>query len=59
MANIMSLVKEIAHEGKSRLFLFKTMSSLGDFEKAPAPTSHILTKPWIRVGYEPFCIDMP
>jgi len=59
MANIMSLVKELAHEGKSRLFLFKTMSSLGDFNKAPEPGGNMLTNPWQRVGYEAFRIDRP
>ncbi len=57
MANIMSLVKELAHEGKSKLFLFKTMSSVGDFKKAPEPTAHLLADAWQRVGYEAFRID--
>lgn len=57
MTNIMSLVKELAAEGKSRLFLFKTMSSVGDFRKAPEPTAHLLTDPWRRVGYEAFRVD--
>ena len=59
MANIMSLVKELAHEGKSKLFLFKTMSSVGDFKKAPEPTAQFLTDAWRRVGYEAFRIDRP
>src|SRR5665213_2116080 len=59
MANIMSLVKELAHEGKSKLFLFKTMSSVGDFKKAPEPTAHLLADAWQRVGYEAFRIDQP
>lgn len=59
MANIMSLVKELAHEGKSRLFLFKSISSLGDFTKAPEPAAHLLTDAWHRVGYEAFRIDRP
>jgi hypothetical protein len=57
MRTIMALVEELALEGKSKLFLFKTMSSLGDFEKAPAPTPHVLTGPWERVGYGIFYID--
>lgn len=57
MVNIMSLVRGLAHEGKSRLFLFKMMSSLGDFEKAPTPTLDMLTGPWVRVGYEVFFVD--
>ncbi len=59
MRHVMALAGELAHEGKSKLFLFKTMSSLGDFEKAPAPTPHILTAPWQRVGYDAFEIDKP
>ena len=38
MGNIMTLVKELAPDGKSTLFLFKTMSCLGDFQRAPEPT---------------------
>jgi hypothetical protein len=59
MANIMSLVGELAHEGKAKLFLFKTMSSVGDFKKAPEPTTHMLTDAWQRVGYEALRIDRP
>ncbi len=59
MRHVMALAQELAHEGKSKLFLFKTISSLGDFEKAPAPTPHMLTSPWQRVGYEPFLINTP
>ena len=59
MVNIMSLVKELAYEGKSKLFLFKTMSSVGDFKKAPEPTAHLLADAWQRVGYEAFRIDRP
>jgi hypothetical protein len=57
MKNIMAVVEEVAKEGKSTLFLFKTISSLGDFQKAPAPTPHVLTEPWQRVGFEPLTID--
>jgi hypothetical protein len=57
MANIMSLVSKLAHEGKSRLFLFKTMSSAGDFAKAPEPSSHMLTAPWKRVACDDLYIN--
>jgi hypothetical protein len=57
MKNIMGVVKEVAKEGKSSLFLFKTISSIGDFQKAPAPTPHVLTEPWQRVGLEALTID--
>ncbi len=57
MRHIMELVGELATDGKSTLFLFKTMSSLGDFQAAPSPTPHMLCMPWLRVGYEPLVID--
>ena len=57
MTHIMSLVRDLATEGKSKLFLFKTMSSVGDFRKAPEPTARMLTDAWLRVGYEEFRID--
>ena len=57
MANIMSLVGTLAHEGRSRLFLFKTMSSVGDFANAPEPVSHMLVAPWKRVGCDDLHIN--
>lgn len=39
------------------MFLFKSVSTLGDLRNAPTPTSHVLTAPWKRVGYEDFCIN--
>jgi hypothetical protein len=57
MAHIMALVRELALEGKSKLFLFKTMGSLGDFGKAPEPAGNMLISPWQRVGCEAFRID--
>lgn len=56
MKNIMGLVKELSIEGKNPSFLFKTMSSLGDFLKPSAPTPHMLTTPWLRVGYDALAI---
>jgi hypothetical protein len=52
--SIMELVRE---EAPTKFQLFKTMSTLGDFEKAPMPTPHMLIEPWDRVGFEPFRID--
>jgi len=50
MANIMALVRELASEGKSKLFLFKTMDNVG-------PAAHVLLQPWRRVGYEAVSIS--
>jgi hypothetical protein len=59
MVNIMSLVGEMSREGKNRMFLFKTMTSVGDFKRAPEPTGSILSEPWQRVGHEALPIDKP
>lgn len=37
--------------------LFKTMTSLGEFQKTPAPTPHMLTEPWRRKGHKDFAIN--
>lgn len=43
----------------SPLFLFRTIPTLGDSQRAPCPTSMLLTEPWERVGLPPFRIDQP
>ena len=55
MQHIKELVGKIT--GGSKMFCFKTMPSLGDMAKAPAPTPDMLTKPWARVGHPDFYID--
>ena len=57
MNNIMSLLNELTHGNGSKLFLFKTLSTLGDFRRPPVPSPHILTSAWKRAGYEDFCIN--
>lgn len=55
--NMMSLLNGLTAGHGSKLFLFKSFSTLGDFRQAPAPTSHMLTVPWRRAGCADFCID--
>jgi len=55
--SIMALLDEVTAKKGSQMFLFKSISTLGDFRVAPAPTSHILTAPWKRVGCDDFCIN--
>jgi len=57
MKNIMSLLGEITEQKGSQMFLFKTLSTLGDFRVAPAPTAAILTESWRRVGCDDFYIN--
>lgn len=47
--SIVQLVQELT--GGSKMFLFKTMSSLGDFQSAPSPSPQLLTTPWRRAGF--------
>ena len=54
--NIMAVLEEITGGKGSPVFLFKTMSTLGDGLKAPLPTPHMLIEPWQRQGYPPFNI---
>ena len=53
----MALLDEMTAKQGSQMFLFKSISTLGDFRIAPAPTSHILIAPWQRVGCDDFCIN--
>jgi hypothetical protein len=56
MRTIMELLGELTAGQGSKVFLFKTLSTLGDFRVAPSPTPHILTEPWRRAGYGDFSI---
>lgn len=56
-ANIKKLVGDIA--GKSELFLFKTLPSLGRAFNAPEPTPHIIAGAWERAGMDPIAINQP
>jgi hypothetical protein len=41
MRTIMELLREITSAKGSKVFLFKTLPTLGDFHAAPAPTPHL------------------
>jgi Replication-relaxation len=57
MRALMELVNELTAGKGSKVFLFKTLSTLGDFRVAPAPTSHMLTETWKRAGHDEFAIN--
>jgi Replication-relaxation len=57
MSSIMALLDEMTAKHGSQMFLFKSISTLGDFRIAPTPTSHILIAPWKRVGCDDFYIN--
>jgi hypothetical protein len=52
---IMQIVQEVTRG--SRMFLFKTMTSLGGVQSAPSPASQVLTSPWQRAGLATMSID--
>ncbi len=43
--------------GKSPYHLYKTLSTLGDFQRAPKPTPELLSVPWRRNGYPDYSIE--
>jgi hypothetical protein len=53
----MELLNEVTGGKGSKVFLFKTLSTLGDFRVAPTPSSHMLTDSWKRVGFDAFSIN--
>ena len=57
MSNVIALVIELTNGQGQRDVSVKTLSTLGDFPVAPAPTSQILTRPWERAGCEDFSIN--
>lgn len=56
MKNMLDLVKELTDGKGSPLFMFKTMSALGDFMKSPPPMPEIFEEPWLRAGFPPFSL---
>ena len=53
MQSMMKLVNRITDGKGSNIFLFKTFPAFTSYENPPAPTGHMLTEPWHRVGYSP------
>jgi hypothetical protein len=53
MQSMMKLVNRITDGKGSNIFLFKTFPAFTSYEKPPAPTGHMLTEPWHRVGHPP------
>jgi len=57
MSNLMSLISQLTGGNGSTVFLFKTLSTVGDFRAAPMPTPYILTAAWKRAGCDDFYIN--
>jgi len=56
MESMMALLQRMTGGRGSKMFLFKTFPLLSSAEKSPPPDGHMLTEPWHRAGFEPFCL---
>lgn len=54
MQSMMRLLHKMSQGRGSKMFLFKSFPLFTAPEKPPAPSGHMLTTPWQRVGFEPF-----
>jgi hypothetical protein len=57
LASMVGLVNQLTMGRGSKNFLFKTFPSFTSAERPPPATGHMLTEPWQRVGFPPFCLD--
>jgi hypothetical protein len=57
MRSMMELLDRLSEGWGSKILLFKTFPSFTAAERPPAPTGHMLTDPWQRVGYPPLNLD--
>jgi Replication-relaxation len=56
MESMMALLQRMTGGRGSKMFLFKTFPLLSSAEKSPSPDGRMLTEPWQRAGFEPFCL---
>jgi Replication-relaxation len=56
MDSMMELLNRLAAGRGSEMFLFKTLPAFTSSEKPPAPSGHMLTVPWQRVGFPPLSL---
>ena len=57
MRTMMELLERLTEGRGSKIVLFKTFPSFTSAETPPAPTGHMLTEPWQRVGFPPLRLD--
>jgi hypothetical protein len=55
--SMIKVVDRLAAGRGSKMLLFKTIPSFPSPEQPPAPSGHMLTAPWQRVGFPPFHLD--
>ena len=57
LRTMMELLDRLTDGRGSKIFLFKTFPTFASLEKPPAPSGHMLTEPWQRVGFPPLSLD--
>jgi protein involved in plasmid replication-relaxation len=57
MRSMMVLLDRLTGGQGSKMFLFKTFPSFTAPAQPAAPTGHMLTAPWHRVGFPSLCLD--
>ena len=57
MRSMMELLARLTDGSGSKFLLFKTFPSFTAVERPPAPSGHMLTEPWQRVGFPPLSLD--
>jgi hypothetical protein len=57
LRSMVALLDRLTGGRGSKMFLFKTFPSFASPEKPPAANGHMLTEPWHRAGFPPFCLD--
>jgi hypothetical protein len=57
MRSMMELLDRLTDGSGSKILLFKVFPGFASAEKPPAPSGHMLTEPWPRVGFPPLYLD--
>lgn len=57
MHSMMELLDRLTDGHGSKILLFKTVPNFTAAERPPAPSGHMLTTPWQRVGFPPLNLD--
>ena len=54
--SMMRLLEKMTNGRGSKMFLFKTFPVFTSFDTPPKAGGHMLTEPWLRVGYSPLLL---
>jgi hypothetical protein len=58
LASMMKLLERVTEGKGSRMFLFKEYPAFSSFGPPPPANGHVLTEPWQRVSFPPFCLHL-